>query len=114
MRSLLELWGHAVIEADSGPAAVQLLICEPVDLALMDIGLPGYDGYEAARRISEAMNASRPRLVALSGYGRPKDVRRSREAGFDEHLVKPVAAGALKSLLAKVAEVTHSAPRVRE
>jgi CheY-like chemotaxis protein len=66
---------------------------------LLDIGLPGLDGLEVARRL-RAMNLSpRPMLVALTGYGQAEDVRRSREAGFDHHLVKPADPQALTELL---------------
>ncbi len=59
-------------------------------VALIDIGLPQMDGYEVARRIRADMRGKRPLLVAITGYGLPEDRNRSREAGFDPHLVKPV------------------------
>jgi CheY-like chemotaxis protein len=70
------------------------------DLALVDIGLPGIDGYEVARRLREHPAGRRLRLVALTGYGLPEDRERSRRAGFDLHLVKPVDPARLAELLA--------------
>jgi CheY-like chemotaxis protein len=61
------------------------------DTVLVDIGLPDLNGFEVARRLREKFGA-RLRLIALTGYGQPEDLRRSAEAGFDQHLVKPVAA----------------------
>ena len=60
------------------------------DVVLLDIGLPGMDGYEVARRLRAAARVGEVVLVALTGYGQEEDRRRSREAGFDRHLVKPV------------------------
>jgi len=69
------------------------------DVALVDIGLPGIDGYEVARR-ARAVDAKRPFLIALTGYGQPEDRRRATEAGFDSLLVKPVDPSVLSDLLA--------------
>ena len=69
------------------------------DLALLDIGLPVMDGYELARRLRELPRYSKARLVALTGYGQESDRRRSAEAGFDVHLVKPVQIQAIEELL---------------
>lgn len=66
---------------------------------LMDLGLPKLDGYEAARQIREQRADKRPLMVALTGWGQDEDRRRSTEAGFDAHLVKPVALDALLKLL---------------
>ena len=88
LRFLLELAGHDVHEATDGPSGLDALCSLQPDIALVDVGLPGFDGYELARRARQAGCASR--LVALTGYGLPDDLRRSREAGFDAHLVKPV------------------------
>jgi K+-sensing histidine kinase KdpD len=88
LRSLLELSGHEVHEAEDGRQALDIAMQVETDVALIDIGLPGLDGYEVARRLKEQ---GRPtRLVALTGYGQPGDRRRSMDAGFDAHLVKPV------------------------
>jgi PAS domain S-box-containing protein len=86
---MLRLLGHEVLEAASGAAAVELAVRESLDLVLLDVGLPDLDGYEVARRLRERLGA-RIRLVALTGYGQPTDRARSEEAGFDEHLVKPM------------------------
>jgi two-component system CheB/CheR fusion protein len=71
------------------------------DVVLLDIGLPGIDGYEVARRLrNDALHAD-TRLIAISGYGQVQDRERSREAGFDHHLVKPVDFQSLLGMLAE-------------
>ena len=99
LRVLLELEGHAVDAAEEGHAALDLAHARDPDVALVDIGLPGMDGFEVARRL-RARDARRPVLIALTGYGQPEDRRRATEAGFDEMLVKPVDPTALTELLA--------------
>ena len=81
-----------------GAAAVELAKSFRPELVLLDIGLPHMDGYEVARRLRLAPEAEDILLVALTGYGQEKDRRRSQEAGFDEHLVKPPALAALRAL----------------
>jgi CheY-like chemotaxis protein len=76
------------------------------DLVLLDIGLPGMNGYEVARAIRARPVLQGAVLVALTGYGGEDDRRRSREAGFDHHLVKPVGLDALRGLLASVARAS--------
>jgi PAS domain S-box-containing protein len=90
LRYLLERAGHEVHEAADGPAGVEAILGVRPDIALVDVGLPGLDGYEVARRVRADERGRTVRLVALTGYGLPDDYRRSREAGFDTHLVKPV------------------------
>jgi CheY-like chemotaxis protein len=82
--------GHEVAVAADGPSALAAAGSAPPDVALVDIGLPGMDGYEVARRLRAAHPEAPPRLVAITGYGQEGDVRRARTAGFDAHLVKPV------------------------
>jgi signal transduction histidine kinase/ActR/RegA family two-component response regulator len=89
LRLALELQGHRVLEATDGPGALDCLQREPVPVAVLDIGLPGLDGYELARRIRAALGPQIV-LVALTGYGRQSDARKAMEAGFDQHLTKPV------------------------
>jgi two-component system, sensor histidine kinase len=99
LRVLLELEGHAVEAAGEGQEALELARAKDPDIALVDIGLPGIDGYEIARRV-RARDARRPILIALTGYGQPEDRQRATEAGFDDMLVKPVDPGALADMLA--------------
>jgi CheY-like chemotaxis protein len=103
MAGLLELGGHRVAVVYDGPAAVQAACAHAFDLVLLDIGLPGIDGYEVARRIRRhcAETTRRTRIVALTGWGQSEDRRRSRESGFDDHLVKPIDPQALLDLLAR-------------
>jgi signal transduction histidine kinase len=89
LRKLLELQGHRVRVAAEGHAALEAMRAAPPEVALVDIGLPGMDGYEIARRV-RADGGRRIILIALTGYGLPEDRRRTAEAGFDLHLVKPV------------------------
>ena len=87
--ALLSELGATVAVADSGAAALEMLGTFQPEAVLLDIGMPEMDGYEVARRIREAPGHGRVLLVALTGWGQGDDVRRSREAGFDHHLVKP-------------------------
>jgi signal transduction histidine kinase/ActR/RegA family two-component response regulator len=103
-RMMLELEGHQVIDAEEGCAGLQLLRAESPDVAFIDVGLPGLDGYEIARRFRAEAEADggpgrRVLLVALTGYGTPDALERSRRAGFDHHLIKPVNPEALYRLL---------------
>jgi CheY-like chemotaxis protein len=99
LRMLLELDGHVIEAAAEGVQALEIVRAKDPDVALVDIGLPGIDGYEVARR-ARAVDAKRPFLIALTGYGQPEDRRRAAEAGFDSMLVKPVDPSALSDLLA--------------
>lgn len=88
MRMVLEGYGHEVYEASNGAEAVRVAQEVQPELFFIDIGLPVFDGYEVARRIRKTRPGGR--LVAITGYGEPEDFQRSRAAGFDQHLVKPV------------------------
>jgi signal transduction histidine kinase len=99
---LLECDGHEVWKAANGAEAYELAAkCQP-QLALLDIGMPVLDGYEAARRIRSQTWGKAMMLVALSGWGQTSDVQRSRDSGFDTHLVKPASFDALAQLLSRV------------
>jgi len=93
--ALLEL-GFSVAVAYDGPSALQVAESFQPDTALVDVGLPSMDGFELGRRLREAEALPGVlRLVAITGYGRESDRLRSQQAGFDQHLVKPVALDAL-------------------
>ena len=90
-----------------GPAALEALRTERHTAAVLDIGMPGMDGYEVARRARASPDGEEITLIALTGWGNDDDRRRSREAGIDHHLVKPVDLNVLEDLLA------HEARSVR-
>jgi CheY-like chemotaxis protein len=92
LRRLLVLDGYRVREAADGHAALAALFAEPPDVALIDLGLPGIDGLEVARQARTNPLLANVRLIALTGHGRPEDRQSMIEAGFDEHLIKPVTA----------------------
>ncbi|HZR02934.1 MAG TPA: ATP-binding protein [Burkholderiales bacterium] len=94
-RIVLENAGHTVYQAEDALHALALLRDRKIDVAIVDIGLPGMDGYELGRRIRAQPESSEVALVALTGYGFPEDRDRARAAGFVRHLVKPVAADEL-------------------
>jgi signal transduction histidine kinase len=96
---MLRLNGHEVHEADSGPGGVASLKAVHPDIAIVDIGLPGFDGYEVARRARASPETRAVRLVALTGYGQEEDRRNARAAGFDWFLVKPADMGAISEIL---------------
>jgi CheY-like chemotaxis protein len=99
LRLLLELEGYEVHDASDGGEGLDAIVNLQPDIALVDVGLPGMDGYEVARRARP--DAPRTRLIALTGYGQPDDVSRSTAAGFDAHVVKPIDPAALLRLLAR-------------
>ena len=87
---MLKSMGHEVQVANDGRLGVAMARTGDPDVVLLDIGMPEMDGIEAIRRLREGSSAKRMRVVAITGFGRQEDIRRSAEAGFDEHLVKPV------------------------
>jgi signal transduction histidine kinase/ActR/RegA family two-component response regulator len=99
LREALEMSGHEIFEADSGASGVESALANRPDTALIDIGLPGFDGYEVARRIRSSSESQGMILIALTGYGSPEDRRRAEQAGFDTHLVKPLNFDMLDDLL---------------
>ena len=101
LAELLDLDGHETHVAHDGPSAVEAARRLSPDAAIVDIGLPGFSGLEVARRLREDPSLSGLFLVALSGWVQPEDLVRSREAGFDHHLAKPVSVATLERLLAR-------------
>lgn len=99
LSELLRLWGYDVTMADDGVAGVAHAEEHRPAVALVDIDLPGLNGYEVARKIRDAHPDDTPLLVAMTGFGQPEDERRALEAGFDVHLVKPVQPSQLARLL---------------
>jgi PAS domain S-box-containing protein len=97
---LLRFYGADVQVVHDGRAALEAFASFQPGIVLLDLGMPGMDGYEVGRWIREQPGADAVRLIALTGWGQPEDRRRSRAAGFDHHLVKPVRPEALKALLA--------------
>ncbi|MBC7816165.1 MAG: response regulator, partial [Planctomycetaceae bacterium] len=102
LRQLLELLGNHVRTANDGLQAVDVAETFQPDVILLDIAMPKLNGYEACRRIRELPWGKNAILVAMTGWGQDEDQRRSQEAGFDLHLVKPVDPGALEKLLSSL------------
>ena len=99
----LTIDGHKVYEAADGRLAIEMAAQVKPEVAVIDIGLPGVDGYEVAKAIRAADYGKNAFLVALTGYGQPADRQRALKAEFDAHLTKPVAPGQIEELLLKLA-----------
>jgi CheY-like chemotaxis protein len=99
---LLRRWGHEVRVAYDGPSALAAARSTAPEVVLLDIGLPGMDGYEVARQLRQDPDLNDTVLVALTGYGQATDRRQTHNAGFDQHLIKPVDPGLLRTLLATI------------
>jgi PAS domain S-box-containing protein len=96
---LLQIWGHDVRLAHNGPEALAAAEQYQPDIIVLDIGLPGLSGYEVARELRQQPRFQGTRLIAMTGYGQEEDYRRSKDAGFDEHVTKPVDPDDLQRLL---------------
>jgi len=105
---LLELDGHTVRTASDGIAALSLAQQKIPDVMLLDIGMPGLNGYEVASRVRDLEGGEAVMLVALTGWGQPADRHRAREAGFDQHLTKPIDYEELAGLLTPELRVANS------
>jgi CheY-like chemotaxis protein len=90
VRSLLEVRGHRVEAAADGAAALDAALASRPEVVLVDIGIPGPDGYEVARRLRATDAGQHMTLVAVTGYGQAHDRQRALDSGFDAHLVKPI------------------------
>ncbi|WP_165390838.1 PAS domain-containing hybrid sensor histidine kinase/response regulator [Pseudoduganella lutea] len=99
---LLETAGHSVAVCGDAAQALRAVVASPPALLFVDIGLPGMDGYALVRRLRQLPETAGARIVAITGYGTPQDRERALEAGFDEHLVKPVNPKALYGILARL------------
>ena len=102
LRDLLEILGHDVELVNDGLRGVQRALASLPEVMLVDIGLPGIDGYEVARQVRASAEGRKMIMLALTGYGRPEDRQKARDAGFDAHLVKPVDPDELLRTLALV------------
>jgi signal transduction histidine kinase len=103
LATLLRLWSHEVSVVHDGHTALEAAREQQPEVVLLDIGLPGLDGYQVARRLREELHLDHALLVAMTGYGQPEDRRRSQEAGIQYHFVKPVEPLVLRNLLAGAA-----------
>ncbi|MCX4241881.1 ATP-binding protein [Paraliomyxa miuraensis] len=99
LRDLLEMLGHRVEVVETGSDALRALSQRGADVVLCDLGLPGMSGFDVARAIRSHPSLGETPVVALTGYGQPEDRRKTKEAGFDAHLVKPVDIDALNETL---------------
>ncbi|HEY5897231.1 MAG TPA: PAS domain S-box protein [Burkholderiales bacterium] len=105
LHALLKSLGHETLVVHDGVEALKVMPQFQPDIVLLDIGLPGMDGYEVARRLAPFKNARKVKIVAVTGWGQDPDRQRSREAGIDVHLVKPVE----PEVLAQVVEERNGA-----
>jgi CheY-like chemotaxis protein len=110
LAALLSLHGYHPSVARDGPSALDLAERSLPDVALVDIGLPGMDGWEVAKGLRQCSYRRRPLLIAISGYGQPEDFRRSKLEGMDLHLVKPVDLDVLFGILGRFEHFMEPAP----
>lgn len=101
MALLLRIYGHEVEVARNGQTALAMVKTSQPDVLLLDIGLPGMDGYEVAQRLNEQLGQKKTIIIAVTGYGQERDLRRSADAGIDLHLTKPVDPEQLRKILAR-------------
>jgi CheY-like chemotaxis protein len=113
MAVLLRLWGHDVRIAHDGPTALAVAAFYRPNVVLLDVGLPGMDGYQVARRLRNDLRLRETFLVSLTGFGQDSDLWRSREAGCNRHLLKPVDPEVLERLLASQKEVRQEETEVQ-
>jgi PAS domain S-box-containing protein len=103
LEQVLDFIGHDALVARTGTEGLEMVRRLRPDVVICDIGLPGMDGYEVARAIRARQDLRQPTLIALSGYASPEDMKRTKEAGFERHLAKPLAPDELARVLAGIA-----------
>jgi two-component system CheB/CheR fusion protein len=101
LAALLALWGYEVTTANEGTAGIEIAATFKPDVVLVDLGLPGISGYEVARRLRKHPQLKDVRIIAQTGWGDSNDRRRTREAGFDHHMLKPLDPEELRAVLAR-------------
>jgi len=106
---MLQLFGHQTETVYSAQRALEMAVEYRPDFVVLDIGLPGMDGYEVARRLRQIPELKDIRLIAATGYGQDADRQRSEEAGFNYHLVKPIDPEKLQKVLEMLGRRPHSA-----
>lgn len=106
---LISLWGYSVRLANSGPAALKEVAAEMPDVVLLDIGLPGMDGWKVAKRMRDGATSKQPFIVAVTAYAEEADKWRSADAGVDMHWVKPASPAALEEMLDWVGDLLTAA-----
>jgi len=99
---LLRAHGQEATSLCDGRGAIEWILANRPDVVLLDVAMPGLDGYEVARRLREHLELDSTTLIALTGYGQPEDRRRALQGGFDFHLTKPVQWGALEEVLRRL------------
>jgi CheY-like chemotaxis protein len=102
---LMQELGHDVRTAHDGPTGLEAAYDYRPSVVLLDIGLPGLDGYEVAKRMRQQPVLQSVVLVAMTGYGKESDRKRAQEAGFDHHLVKPAKLEKLRQILASISRI---------
>ena len=105
---MLEMMGARIRVVYGGPDALEAVDVEVPALMLLDLGMPGMDGYQVVQRLANHPQRARMHIVALTGWGQAEDRQRTREAGFDEHLVKPAELESLEALLARVGAMAEA------
>jgi two-component system CheB/CheR fusion protein len=108
---VLALWNHDVQICHDGFAALELARTFKPEVVLSDISLPRMDGYRLAHELRLLPGLEQVRLIAISGYGQAEDQRRSMEAGFEQHLLKPVAPEALAGILSEATPTVEPSAR---
>ncbi|HET7369202.1 MAG TPA: response regulator [Gammaproteobacteria bacterium] len=102
--ALLESWGHNVIVAPEGERGLELIFSDKPEVAIIDIAMPGMDGYAVARQVRQQGDHDGTRLIAMTGFGRDEDRRRAFEAGFNEHITKPATPDVLRGALRRTTD----------
>ena len=113
LRTLVRRWSYDVQTAADGPAAVEAACTFQPDVVLLDIGLPGMNGYEVAEHLREHSELQNTQVVAITGYSQDEFRQRSEEAGFTAHLLKPVDPDVLQSLLGSIMAEHHGSAEGR-
>jgi CheY-like chemotaxis protein len=113
MATLQKRRGHEVRTAATGPEALEVAAEFHPDVVLLDIGLPGMDGFEVAKQLRASPEFERAFLIAMTGFATPEDKRHAKEVGFDEHLIKPVDLNRLRTWLADEARFSGAATTPR-